>query len=330
LVLCVLAASALVLGGIAHMQQQNLVVYTSVDEENAKKLLDAFSRATGIRVQMVFLSSGPALTRIEAEQRNPQADVWFGAPAENHEIAKARGLTQPYVSPEAAGLPAQFKDAEGYWHAIYINPLGFGVRTDILERRGVPVPASWADLIKPEYRGLIQMPSPQASGTAYNQLVTLVQIMGEDRAIEYLKQLDRNVQTYTQSGTAPSRAVASGEAAIAIQFTPAFLGLIDQGFPVRLVFPREGVGFESAAVSILAGARNLDTARRLVAWITSKEGQDALASEKTYFFPVRADAVMGAGLPSFADVPTIDYDTAFASANRTRLIQRFVNEVLGQ
>ena len=55
-----------------------LTVYSSVDEENAKKLLDAFTKASGVETQMVFLSSGPALSRIEAEKANPQADVWFG------------------------------------------------------------------------------------------------------------------------------------------------------------------------------------------------------------------------------------------------------------
>ncbi|MEJ2219155.1 MAG: substrate-binding domain-containing protein, partial [Gemmatimonadota bacterium] len=117
-----------------------LVVYSSVDEENARKILNAFTDATGVQVQMVFLSSGPALSRIEAEKNRPQADVWFGAPSENHILAKDRGLTQPYVSANAAALPADFKDAQGYWHAIYTNPLAFGVRTDILAQRNAPVP----------------------------------------------------------------------------------------------------------------------------------------------------------------------------------------------
>ena len=122
---------------------------------------------------MVFLSSGPAMSRIEAEKARPQADVWFGAPSENHILAKERGLTEPYLSPNAAALPDQFKDKEGYWYAIYTNPLAFGVRTDILQRRKAPVPASWEDLKNPAYKGLIEMPSPQSSGTAYSIILTL-------------------------------------------------------------------------------------------------------------------------------------------------------------
>jgi len=168
--LAVLVAALL----LSFAASQTLVVYSSVDEENSNRILAAFTADTGIQVQMTFLSTGPALARIEAESARPQADVWFGAPSENHIDAKTRGLTQPYVAAEAGALIGEFKDAEGYWHAIYTNPLALGVRTDVLSQRGLEVPRSWADLTDPGYRGLIQMPSPQASGTARAVIFTLV------------------------------------------------------------------------------------------------------------------------------------------------------------
>ena len=252
--------------GLAFASAQSLVVYSSVDEENANRILSAFTDATGIQVQMVFLSSGPALSRIEAEAARPQADVWFGAPSENHIDAKSRGLTQPYVSANADALIAEFKDAEGFWHAIYTNPLAFGVRADVLAERNLPVPTSWMDLLNPGYRGLIQMPSPQASGTARAVVFTLIELMGEDEAYAYMAELNANVQTYTQSGTAPSGALGLGETVIALQFSPGFLKLVDEGFPVQVVFPSEGVGYEVASMSILdrrAQPRRRQGARRL-------------------------------------------------------------------
>jgi iron(III) transport system substrate-binding protein len=323
----IVSAMALLMGATS---AQALVVYSSVDEENATKLLRAFSEATGIETQMVFLSSGPALSRIEAEINRPQADVWFGAPSENHILAKDRGLTQPYVSANAGALTDQFRDAEGYWHAIYTNPLAIGVRTDILSGRGAPVPASWEDLKNEAYRGLIQMPSPQSSGTAYAVILTLREIMGEDAAFQYMKDLNPNIQTYTQSGTAPSGALGVGETPIALQFSPGFLKLVDEGFPVDVVFPSEGVGYEVAAVSILKGAQNLDEAKALVDWITSVEGQQQLATQKTYFLPIRSDVSAGEGIPSLDAIKLISYDPAYASENRQRLVDRWVEEVLGQ
>ena len=309
---------------------QSLVVYSSVDEENATRILEAFEAETGIDVQMVFLSSGPALSRIEAEANRPQADVWFGAPSENHILAKERGLTQPYVSPHADALTAEFKDAEGYWHAIYTNPLAFGIRTDLLAERDAPVPTSWADLTDPVYRGLIQMPSPQASGTAYAIVLTLRELFGEDAAFAYMREVHPNVQTYTQSGTAPSGALGVGETVIAIQFSPGFLRLIDEGFPVEVVFPEEGVGYEVAAMSILDGAEHLSEAQALVDWMTSQAGQQQLTAVKTYFLPIRADVSAGEGIPSLSDIKLVRYDGAYAAENRTRLVDRWVEEVLGQ
>ena len=112
----------------------NLVVYSSVDEANARKILNAFVEQTGIAVDFVFLSSGPALARIEAEANNPQADVWFGAPLENHIIAKERGLTQSYKTLSVYGVSPEFYDVKGYYHPIIMNPFGFGINTAVLEQ----------------------------------------------------------------------------------------------------------------------------------------------------------------------------------------------------
>lgn len=316
----------LMMAGSAHA----LTVYSSVDEENATRILNAFTEATGVDVQMVFLSSGPALSRIEAEANRPQADVWFGAPSENHILAAERGLIEPYASANAGDLADEFKDADGNWHAIYTNPLAVGVRTDILESRGAPVPTSWEDLKNEAYRGLIQMPSPQSSGTAYAVILTLNELWGEDATFEYMKELNPNIQTYTQSGTAPSGALGVGETPIALQFSPGFLKLVDEGFPVEVVFPSEGVGYEVAAMSILKGATNLEDAQKLVDWMTSAEGQGQLSQEKTYFLPIRSDVSAGEGVPSLDEISLVSYDPAFASENRQRLVDRWVDEVLGQ
>jgi iron(III) transport system substrate-binding protein len=307
---------------------EEVVVYSSVDEENAKKLLDAFTKATGVQVRFTFLSSGPAVARLEAEKGNPRADVWFGAPSENHVAAKEKGLTQPYLSPNAKELAAHFRDKDGYWTSFYMNPLGLGVNTKVLKERGIPVPASWEDLLRPELRNQIQMPSPQTSGTGYNMVAALVQTWGEDRTFEYLKKLHPNIQTYTQSGTAPSKAAALGQAAIGIQFTPAFLQLADEGYPLQLVFPKEGVGFEAPAISIVKGAPHPDAAKKLMDWFLTVDAQNTITDAKTYFFPVSPKARLAKGLPAFDQIPILAYDAVRAGQEKKRLVDRWINEVL--
>lgn len=326
--LAVVMALTGVLMTVGAASAQTLTVYSSVDEENARAILNEFTKATGINVRFVFLSAGPALARLEAEQGNPQADVWMGAPSENHVLAKERGLTQPYFSPNAEVLPEGFKDPEGYWTSFYMNPMAVAVNMPWLQRTGAKMPETWGDLLDPAFRNQIQMPTPQSSGTAYNLIASLVLAWGEDAAFDYLKKLDANVQTYTQSGTAPSRAVAMGEVGVGIQFSPALLELMDEGYPITVVFPKDGVGYEAPAISIVKGAPNLEAAQKLVDWILSLEAQNSFAKLKTYFFPVHPDAVAGEGLPPVGELPLIEYDAIWAGEKRNELVNRWVNEVL--
>ncbi|PKL26172.1 MAG: ABC transporter substrate-binding protein [Spirochaetae bacterium HGW-Spirochaetae-3] len=307
---------------------KTVIVYSSVDEGNTKKLLDAFTADTGITAQFVQLSSGPALARIKAEAANPQADVWLGAPSENHIVAKKDGLTIPHTGGNLASLQPAFKDPEGYWRSFYMNPMAFAINKDILARSGASMPKSWADLLDPAYKGQIQMPTPQSSGTAYNVVASLVTMMGEEKAYDYMKRLGPNIQTYTSSGTAPSKGVSVGQCMIGLQFTPAFFEFIDQGFPLVVVFPAEGVWFESPAVSILKGGPNLKAAQILVEWLSSPKGQSALTEQKTYFYPIIPGVKLGAGMPAFETLKTIAVDPLWAGAEKKRLVERWVAEVL--
>ena len=306
----------------------NLTIYASVDEGNAKKILDAFSSQSGIEVEFVHLSSGPAMARITAEGNNPQADVWLGAPSENHVVLKEEGLTMAYKSEALEKLAPSFKDPDGFWRSFYMNPMALAINTEALEKAGAGKPTSWEDLLKPEYKELIQMPTPQSSGTAYTVITTLVTVMGEDGAYEYMKKLNPNIQTYTSSGTGPSKGVAVGQAAIGIQFTPAFFEFIEQGYPLEVIFPSEGVGFEAPAVSIIKGAKNMESAKILVDWLVSKAGQDVLSEEKTFFYPVIPEANLSKGMPAFSELKTVAVDNQWAGENKKRLVERWVNEVL--
>jgi len=307
---------------------KELVVYASVDEANAVKILDAFTKDSGIKTSFVQLSSGPALTRIQAESGRPQADVWLGAPSDNHVIAKTQGLTIPYKGAAFEALGAEFKDAEGYWRGFYMNPLCFGVNTVALAKAGASMPTSWADLLKPEYKNLIQVPTPQASGTATTMVYSLIEIMGEDEAFAYMAKLNANIQTYTSSGTGPSKGVNVGDAAIGIQFSPAFFQMKANGQPIEIVFPKEGFGFEFPAASILKGAKNYEAAKIFMDWLVSKKGQDVLKSTGTYFYPVIDEAQIDPVMPAFSTLNVVGVDLAYYSSRKAELVERWVSQVL--
>ena len=103
---------------------------------------------------------------------------------------------------------------------------------------------------------------------------------------------------------------------------------MEEGYSLKITFPKEGVGFEAPAISILKGAPHPELAKKLVDWSISIPGQNALTDTKTFFFPVQAKAKLAKGLPAFGDIPAINYDAVWAGNEKKRLVDRWINEVL--
>ena len=135
--------------------------------------------------------SGEALAQLIAERENPKTDIWFGGTGDPHLQAAEQGLTLEYKSPSLPQLhdwAQQQARQSGYRTVgIYSGPLGFGYNPELLAKKKLAVPRTWADLAKPEYKGEVQVANPASSGTAYTMIATLVQLMGEDKAFDYLK-----------------------------------------------------------------------------------------------------------------------------------------------
>jgi iron(III) transport system substrate-binding protein len=313
--------------------QGGLTVYCSVQEEWCRPMMAAFERATGIRVAMTRRSSGETMTQIRAEASNPRGDVWWGGTGDPHMQAAQENLTVEYRSPNLDQLHDWARrQAEQTGHrtvGIYAGALGYSYNTNELARRRVAAPRCWADLAKPEFRGEIQVADPNTSGTAYTMLATLVQVMGEEPAFQYLRALHRNVNQYTRSGAAPARAAATGETLVGITFLHDAVTQKVGGAPVEIVAPCEGTGYEIGSMSIIRGARNMDAARRFYDWALTAEAQAIGAQANSFQLPSNRNAPIPPQAPRFENVRLIDYDFArWGSAEeRTRIITRWEREV---
>ncbi len=324
LMIVALVAGAAFASGQAEPQER-VTVYTTLDEELAREVFAAFTEDTGIQVDWVRLSTGEAVARIEAERDNPQASVWYGGVGLGHIEAKQKGLTTPYESP-AAQMADQFRDADWYWSGIYAGPLAFESNMNMLERYGLDQPMSWQDLLDPGFEGQLQMANPGSSGTAYNVLATMVQILGEDQAFDYLRRLDSNIAQYTRSGSAPGRNAAIGEITVAIGYAHDGVRLISEGYPLELSFPSEGTGYEIASISMIANgpAEEQAAAERLFDWAL---GERAAALYATKFVVPFVDVELAPGAVPISQVNTIDQDDVWAAANKERLVNRWNEEI---
>ncbi len=330
----VFALSAVVLLPLtAAAQDSALNVICSVQADWCSMIQTVFAKSTGIKVNMVQKGSGEALAQIVAEKANPKTDVWFGGTGDPHLQAAEQNLTLEYKSPALPQLHAwaQAQATQSNFHTvgIYSGPLGFGYNTELIAKKKLAVPTSWADLLKPEYKGEIQVANPASSGTAYTMIATLVQLMGEDKAFDYMKALHRNIATYTRSGTGPIKAVARGEATVSISFVHDGPGEKLQGFPVETITPSEGTGAEIGSISIIKGARNLENAKKFYEWALTPQAQQFGAASRQFQLPSNKATPIDPRVPDFKKVRFINYDYAKygASAERRRLITKWEKEV---
>ena len=317
----------------ASAQQSQVNVICSVQADWCNMIQTVFAKSTGIKVNMALKGSGEALAQLMAEKANPKTDVWFGGTGDPHLQAAENDLTIEYKSatlPQLHGWAQDQARQSGYKTVgIYSGPLGFGYNSELVAKKKLDVPKSWADLLKPQYKGEIQVANPASSGTAYTMIATLVQLMGEDKAFDYLKGLHRNIGQYTRSGTGPIKAVARGETAVSISFVHDGPGEKLQGFPVETVTTAEGTGAEIGSMSIIKGARNLAQAKQFYEWALTPQAQQFGAATRQYQLPSNKATPVDPLVPDFRKIRLINYDYAKygASAERKRLIARWEKDV---
>ena len=310
-----------------------LVVYCSVQEEWCRPMVAVFEKTTGIKVSMTRKSSGEFYAQIKAEAANPKGDIWWGGTGDPHLQAAEENLTQAYKSPMLPQLQdwaVRQAEQSGYKTVgIYSGALGFSYNKPALEKKGIPPPKCWADLVKPAFKGEIQVADPNSSGTSYTMLATMVQLMGEDKAFDYMKALHKNVNQYTKSGAAPARAAAVGESIVGITFMHDGVTHAVAGAPLVVVAPCEGTGYEIGSMSIVKGARNLENAKKWVDFALGAQIQILGANARSFQVPSNKNAVTPPEAPKLKEIKLINYDFKKygSSAERIRLLAKWDKEV---
>jgi iron(III) transport system substrate-binding protein len=327
--------ASLIAGGatIGAAQADKLTLYCSAEEDWCQVMARGFEEATGIDVNMTRKSSGETFAQVKAESANPRGDVWWGGTGDPHLQAAEEGLTEAYVSSMRGELHdwalRQAASAGDKTIGIYSGALGFGYNSELLAANNLTPPACWRDLLKPEYKGHVQMANPNSSGTAYTTLATMVQLFGEDGGFDFMKGLHANINQYTKSGSAPIKAAGRGENTIGIVFLHDAVKQAASGFPVVPVAPCEGTGYEIGSMSIIAGGRNPENARAFYDWALTADVQSEAWKVKSFQVPSNVSAETSPDAPDLSTINLINYDFAKygSSDERKRLLQKWDEEV---
>jgi iron(III) transport system substrate-binding protein len=279
--------AALFLAGTALSCGKNsseVLIFTSSEDyriEYMQKRLD--ERFPEYSVKMYYSTTGNLAAKLKAEGAATDCDI----------IGE---LDSAYLE----GIADNLADLSGFDSSAFLDALVPAHRKylpfyrstgcviisgDFLSSRNLPVPGSYRDLLKPEYKGVISMPNPKSSGTGYFFLKNLVNTMGEDPAFAYFDGLAQNVLQFTSSGSGPVNALIQGEAGIGLGMTFQAVTAVNNGAPLEIIFFEEGSPYSVYGTGIIRGKEARKEVREVFefyASVLSREDKERFVPEQVF------------------------------------------------
>ena len=318
-----LAAIATVGFGLPAMAQKTkLTVYTALENDQLDPFKKAFEADNkDIEIAWVRDSTGVVTAKLIAEKDNPRADIIWGLAASNVGAMAAMGMLEPYTPKGAEALKPSFRSGKtpDPWVGMdaYLSVVCFN--TAEAEKGKKPKPVSWVDLTKPDYKDSIVMPNPASSGTGYLTIAAWLQAMGEEAGWKFMDALHQNVAQYVHSGSAPCVQAAKGERLIGIGLDTRGASEKTKGAPLELILPKEGLGSEIEVTAIVKGTKNLDAAKKLADWASSKDAMKLYGKN----FAITAQPGVAeplANVPRDYEARLVKMDFKTAADNRERVL----------
>jgi len=303
-------------------QAQELTVYSALEADQIKAYQAAFEKTNpDIKLKWVRDSTGIVTAKLLAEKANPQADVVFGLAATSLMLLDKEGMLQGYAPVGLDKLKPTMRDPANppKWVGMDVWASAICFNTVEAGKKSVPAPTSWADLVKPEYKGQIAMPNPASSGTGFLMVSGWLQMMGEEAGWKYMDGLHQNVASYTHSGSKPCRQAAAGEYSVGLSFEYRANKTKKDGAPVEAILPKEGLGWDMEAAAIMATTKQAAAAKKLLDWSVTEEANKLYAAN----FAIVALPGIQAKLEHISgDVEKMlaKNDFAWAAANRERIL----------
>lgn len=311
---------------------RQVTVYVSTDRVFSEPVLRAYEQKTGVKVNAVYdteetKSTGLA-NRLLAEKNNPQADVFWSNEPVRTLVLKKRAVLAAYKSPNADGIPATFRDPEGYW-------TGFSARSRVIvynTRLVKPeeTPNSVLDLTDPKWKGQVAIADPRFGSTSFH-VAALYAELGDERADDFFRKLKANDVKIVSSNSVVRDMVVRGELKVGLTDTDDVNVALEDKQPVAMVFPdRDGMGVPVMPnmVSLIAGAPHLVEGQKLIDYLLSPEVERSLAQSEAVQIPLREGVDGPKNIPplkSFKPM-TLDYGRA---ADRIEDVTRRLQDILG-
>ncbi len=310
-----LLAGLLLALGCTSSNKPEVVVYVSEDQVFSEPILKDFERETGIVVRAVFdteeAKSTGVMNRLLAEKENPQADLYWANEPIRAEFLKQRGVSAPYASPSAEGIPAAFRDPDHHW-------TGFSARARVLiinnNNKVSRKPTSVVAYLDPAFKGRTAIANP-LFGTTTAYAAALFSLWGEDKMKAFFDGMKRNGVKITGSNGESADLVAGGECDFALVDSDDAFNRSKQGKPVIMIVPdqgrrKAGVLLLPNAALIIKGGPHPENARKLMDYLLSKETERKLASADCAQIPLHSGVEMPSYVPRIEALKLMPVDIA--------------------
>lgn len=251
--------------------KEKVVIYTSMEEERNQKLKEMVKEEfPDLNVVVQYMATGNSAAKIKNEGTKIEADIVLDL-----ETAHMKDVEDNFA--DLSNFDTSFyqdgiNTSNNYltWIKYTMNLI---IDNKYFEEHNLSIPKTYEDLLKEEYKDLIAMPDPKTSGTGYAFYLNVVNIMGEDKAIEYFKKLKSNLREYTTSGSGPTNLLKQGEIAIAMGMTSQGVGAINSGYDFSIIQLETGSPYNTTSCGIIKGKETNENVKKVFNWLIKDFGK---------------------------------------------------------
>lgn len=259
--------------------KDRVVIYSSMEEERNQDLKEMVKEEfPDLDVVVQHMATGNSAAKIKNEGSKVEADIVLDL-----------------ETAHMVNVEDNFADLSDFDTSIYLDgvnkssnyltwvkyTMNLIIDNKYFEEHNLSVPKTYEDLLKPEYKDLIAMPDPKTSGTGYGFYLNAVNIMGEEKAIKYFKDLKNNLREYTTSGSGPTNLLKQGEIAIAMGMTSQGVQAINEGYDFKIVSLETGSPYNTTSCGIIKGKETNENVRKVFQWLISDFGK----YDKEHYLP---------------------------------------------
>jgi len=260
-------------------KREKVIIYTSMEEERNQELKQKVKEQfPDINVVVQYMATGNSSAKLKTEGTDIEADIILD-------------LETAYMT----SLEENFADLSEFDSSIFVDgavksknyfpwvkyTMALTIDKGYFEEHNLEIPKTYEDLLKPEYKDLIAMPDPKTSGTGYAFFLNVVNIMGEDKAVEYFKALKENLREFTTSGSGPTNLLQQGEIAIAMGMTSQGAQAITDGYNFEIISLETGAPYNTTSYGIIKGKETDENVKKVFEWICT----DFIRYDKENYMP---------------------------------------------